>query len=831
MTIRLRIPGSRRRRASARTLTLAVVASLLAGTTVAAAAPGAGGPAENGAAQTSTVEDLVARMTLDEKLSFVHWHLDPARQNVGYLPGVPRLGIAELRSADGPNGIRLVGGTATALPAPIALASTFDDTLADSYGKVMGRDGRALGQDMVLGPMMNNIRVPHGGRNYETFSEDPLVSSRTAAAQIKGIQSQGLMTTAKHFAANNQENNRFGVNAKVDEQTLHEIELPAFEASTKAGAASFMCAYNGLNGKPSCGNDELLNGVLRAQWGFQGWVMSDWLATQSTDSITKGLDMEMGLELPGDIPPGAPEPEPAYFGAALKKAVQDGTIPVTVLDRSVERIVGQMERFGLVGGTVPARPERDRTGAQAVSQKVAENGAVLLRNQDGALPLTGDAGTSLAVIGPTAQDPKVTGLGSAHVVPDSAAAPLDTLRRRAGAGAQVSYEAGEQIFGSLIPDTALSPAFKQGKQLEPGENGTLYDGTLTVPADGEYRIAVRATGGYATVTLDDHVIEAGQVYGKVSSPLLKLAKGTHKLSMTGFAMSATPLSVDLGWVTPEAADASIARAVTAAKNAKTAVVFAYDDGTEGVDRPSLSLPGTQDKLISAVADANPNTVVVLNAGSSVLMPWLDKTRAVLDMWYPGQAGAEATAALLYGDVNPSGKLTQSFPAREDQHAVAGDPKRYPGVDNQQEYTEGIHVGYRWFDKEKVRPLFPFGHGLSYTSYTYGAPTVEPSADGGLQVTLTVRNTGQRAGQEVVQAYLGASPDVTAPQAVKKLVGYSKVALAPGEQKQVTLKVDRRQLQYWDTASHAWRTGTGDRLLQVGTSSADLKGSVTVNIAE
>lgn len=824
MTGKTRIPRVRRGRTTPRAFTLAVVGTLLAGTTVAAAAPGAAD-----VRYTSRAAELVAQMTLDEKISFVHWALDPDRQNVGYLPGVPRLGIPELRAADGPNGIRLVGQTATALPAPVALASTFDDTMADSYGKVMGRDGRALNQDMVLGPMMNNIRVPHGGRNYETFSEDPLVSSRTAVAQIKGIQGAGLMTTAKHFAANNQENNRFSVNATVDEQTLREIEFPAFEASSKAGAASFMCAYNGLNGKPSCGNDELLNNVLRTQWGFQGWVMSDWLATPGTDAITKGLDQEMGVELPGDIPKGEPSPPAKYFGEALKTAVLNGTVPESAVTRSAERIVGQMDKFGLLSATPAPRPERDKAGAQAVSRKVAENGAVLLRNEGQALPLAGDAGKSIAVIGPTAVDPKVTGLGSAHVVPDSAAAPLDTIKARAGAGATVTYETGEETFGTQIPAANLSPAFNQGHQLEPGKAGALYDGTLTVPADGEYRIAVRATGGYATVQLGSHTIEAGQVYGKVSSPLLKLTKGTHKLTVSGFAMSATPLSLELGWVTPEAADATIAKAVEAARKARTAVVFAYDDGTEGVDRPNLSLPGTQDKLISAVADANPNTIVVLNTGSSVLMPWLSKTRAVLDMWYPGQAGAEATAALLYGDVNPSGKLTQSFPAAENQHAVAGDPTRYPGVDNQQTYSEGIHVGYRWFDKENVKPLFPFGHGLSYTSFTQSAPTVVRTSTGGLKVTVTVRNSGQRAGQEVVQAYLGASPNVTAPQAKKKLVGYTKVALAAGESKTVTVNVDRRQLQYWDAAADAWKTGTGSRLLQTGASSADLRGSAQVNV--
>ncbi|MCQ4043401.1 glycoside hydrolase family 3 C-terminal domain-containing protein [Streptantibioticus rubrisoli] len=763
---------------------------------------------------------LVGKMTLDEKLSFVHWTVTFSGPfSVGYLPGVPRLGIPEIRAADGPAGIRLNNGTAAALPAPVALAASFDDQLAKSYGSAIGRDGRALGQDLVMGPMMNTIRVPQAGRNYETFSEDPLVSARTAAAEIQGIQSQGLMATAKHFAENNQEDNRQTVDVNVDEQALHEIELPAFKSAAHAGVSSVMCAYNKVNGTPSCGNAELLDDILRTQWDFKGWVMSDWMATHSTDAITKGLDQELGIDwtdsVNGSVPGGK------YFGEPLKKAVEDGRIPMATLDTAVSRIVTQLQRFGLVGAHPPARPARDPAGAAKVAQRVAEDGAVLLRDKDGALPLTGTAGRSIAVIGPTAKDPKVSGLGSAHVEPDTAVAPLDTIRARAGAEGSVTYSTGEELVGSALPADALSPAFAGGTVLKPGTVGSIYDGTLTVPEDGDYRLAVRVTGGAATVQVDGGApIQAGEAYGKVTSAPMRLTAGAHKLSISGQTTGTKPLTLDLSWVTPQAAEAAIDQAVASAKAARTAIVFAYDDGAEGADRTSLALPGHQEELISRVAKANPNTVVVLNTGSAVKMPWLDDTAAVLDMWYPGESGAQATAALLFGDVNPSGKLTQTFPVDEHSTPVTGDPKRYPGVGDEETYSEGIYVGYRWYDKNEVRPLFPFGYGLTYTSFDYRDVSAVPAGDG-YDISFTLRNTGQRAGKEVAQVYLGASPEVRAPQADRALAGYAKVELAPGQSERVTVHIDGQKLKYWNTASHGWATGAGVRSVFVGPSSAIL----------
>lgn len=792
--------------------------------TTALTAPEAGAAPQQG---SERVRALVARMTLDEKLSFVHWTTGPkdgpTTKGIGYLPGVPRLGVPEMRTADGPTGIRLLGRTATAMPTPVALASTFDDRLADEYGKVLGREGRALGQDNVLAPMTNIIRVPYAGRNFETYSEDPLLSSRMAAGEIRGIQGQDLMATVKHFAANNQEQDRMTVDVTVDEQTLQEVELPAFRSAVDAGAASAMCAYNSVNGAPSCSNDGLLNGVLREQWNFRGWVMSDWLATHATSDITKGLDQELGI----DLKLGEPVPSAKYFDAKLEAAITKGTIPEATLDRSVTRIVGQMEIFGLLDQDAP-RPERDPQAGRAAARTIAEKGGVLLRNEHSTLPLSDRDTGDIAVIGNSAKYPKVTGDGSAHVVPDRATAPVDALRQRAGRGTSVTYEPGQDLVGTPLPGSALSPVFTNGKQLDPLEKGSFYEGKLTVPAEGDYVLAFKVMGGVANLHIGDRPMILGtETYGTVSTTV-HLTKGTHPVTMNGWAWEDTPLTADLTWVTPQQAKTDFDRAVAAAADARTAIIFAHDDSTEGADRDSLSLPGRQDELIAAVAKVNPRTVVVLNSGSAVLMPWLRDTAAVLEMWYPGQEGAEATASLLYGDSAPSGRLTQTFPASETAHPMAGDPHRYPGVNGKQTYSEGLNVGYRWYDQTGVAPLFPFGHGLSYTSFDQRDLEVRRTK-AGLKATVTVRNTGSRAGEETVQLYLGPSPDTTAPQVKKKLAGYTKVTLAPGEQRKVTIKVDEQQLKYWDSTEHNWQPGTGERTVQVGSSAADLKASRTVTV--
>jgi beta-glucosidase len=761
------------------------------------------------------VKALIDQMTLDEKLSFVHGARDPEGSGAaGYIPGVPRLGIPELRLADGPVGIR-VKQQATAMPAPIALGSSFDDRLAHEFGVVVGREGRALGQDVLLSPMTNIIRVPHAGRNFETFGEDPLLASRMVSAQVQGIQSQGLIATVKHLAANNQEADRMTVNAVVDEQTLREIELPAFQSAVDVGVGSVMCAYNKVNGTFASENEELLITILKDEWGFAGWVMSDWGATHSTAAITRGLDQEM--------------PDGEHLGDALKAAVGEGSVPESAIDAAVARILGQMERFGLLDGRRPAPPQREPDAAAEVARRVAEAGAVLLRNREGVLPLDGESPVSIAVVGATAMSPKVDGGGSSHVVCEDAGAPVDAIRRRASAGSTVTYSVGSRMEGTPIPADAVSPGLPapDGASITiPQKRNFSYAGSVTVPSTGEYRFSIDTTNGYGTVQVaDGDEVVAGRT---TAGAYVHLDAGTHALRLTGRADSAADMVLNLTWVTPEVLQRDFEEAVAAAGSSQTAVVFAFDNNTEGADRPSLSLPGNQDRLISAIARVNPNTIVVLNTASSVTMPWLDDVAAVLDMWYPGQEGAEATSRLLFGNANPSGKLSQSFPAAESQTPVGGDHRRYPGVDGEEEYSEGIYVGYRWYQKENQEALFPFGHGLSYTSFDYTGLAIT-SQGPELTASFTLTNTGSRAGEEVAQLYIGPSPDLTAPQAVASLAGYEKVRLLPGESCQVHITLDNRQLRCWDAAAHAWVLGTGARTVWVGPSSADLPLRTTVDI--
>jgi beta-glucosidase len=777
-------------------------------------------------AQAATgVSALIKAMTLDEKISFVHGGTDPqALGEAGYVPGVARLGVPPLRLTDGPAGVR-VSKPSTAMPAPVALASSFDAPLAQKYGEVIGRDGRALQQDVLLSPMVNTIRVPYGGRNFETFSEDPLVSATTVANEVKGIQSQGLIATTKHYAENNQEQDRMGVDVRVGEQALHEIELRGFEAAVKAGTGSVMCSYNKVNGEYACQNKTLLTSILRSQLGFQGWVMSDWTATQSTAAITTGLDQEM--------------PAGTYLGAPLKAAITSGKIPVSALDTAVSRILTVMGRFDLLqcasasgpvsGCSLPARPAFDQQSDDAVAEQVATDGAVLLKNT-GALPL-GDE--SLAVVGTPAADPVIGGGGSSHVTPTHVTAPLDEIKARAG---EVSYSAGVEPDGVVIPASALSggPIDLTGTKALPSGQSYSATRTLKVPATGDYLLSLLITGGIGTLTVDGKQVATGFGLGSDLTGMranLHLTGGSHtvKLAVNGLAGLSPNTQIRLTWVTPQAFQAGVNAAAATARKAKTAIVFAYDEGTEGADRPSLALPFGQDRLIAAVAKANPNTVVVLNTGSSVTMPWIQSVRSVLDMYYPGQMGGVATAKLLFGEANPSGKLTQTFPVSEQATPFSGNPSRYPGVNKTEQYSEGIYVGYRWYDAQKRSTLFPFGFGLSYTTFRYSGLRAHDDGSG-LTVSFTLTNTGSRAGSEVAQVYLGPSPNVkNAQQATNALAGYQKVQLRPGESQRITIRVAERQLQYWNAATHRWTLGTGPRVVRAGSSSRSLPLHTTVSI--
>ncbi|WP_328791500.1 glycoside hydrolase family 3 protein [Streptomyces sp. NBC_00273] len=791
--------------------------------------PGAGArkapPAAPAAAEAkgaARIDALLERLTLDEKTALLHGAPDPdSLGQAGYVPGVPRLGIPALRLADGPAGVR-VARPATALPAPVLLASAFDPALAREYGRVIGREGRALGQDVLLSPMVNLIRTPYAGRNFETFAEDPRLTADLVGEMIRGIQDEGLIATVKHFALNNQEHGRDTVDVIAAEQTLHETELRGFEAAVAAGAGAVMGAYNKVNGVYACESKPLLDELLRSSWGFDGWVMSDWDATHSTvAAIGAGLDMEM---------PGG-----THFGRPLREAVRGGSVPEGAVDLAVRRILTTMDRFGLLSAPPAARPPRDAAAGARTARKVATAGAVLLRNEHGTLPLTGAAARSIAVIGPTGQVPFVSGGGSAHVVPDGAAAPLTAIRRRAGNGSTVRYALGEDLYGRPLPAKLLIPAADLDERtVEPGRVWS-HEGEFRLAADDEWTLLVHYTGKRPVVRLDGEELFpvrqgaaeyfAGGLLGSAPDGMsvrrntLALAAGAHRLAVTAEG-GEKGQRFRLRHTTGAIRAADLAEAVKTAKSARSVVLFAYEDATEGRDRTSLALPGGQERLIEAVAAANPRTTVVLNTSSSTTMPWLSRTGAVLQMYYPGQEGAGATADLLFGDADPGGRLTQTFPADEQATPVGGDPLRYPGVGGRQEYSEGVHVGHRWYDAQGVTPLFPFGHGLSYTTWQYEKLTVRPER-AGLRVEFTVRNTGRRKGTEVAQVYVGPSAELELDQPVRALAGYRRLVLAPGEAERVTLDIGERVLSSWDPERHAWVLGSGRRQVFVGRSSREL----------
>jgi beta-glucosidase len=834
------------------------------------------------------VNALVHAMTLDEKIGMLTgWPgagaEDPGSVGqAGFVPGVPRLGIPPLRFTDGPAGVRN-NLPATALPAPASLAASFGTELANEYGGVLGRDALATGQDVLFGPMVNLVRVPQAGRNFETLGEDPLLQSDLVASEIRGIQNQGTIATIKHLAENNQEANRMDVDVEVDDRTLHEMELPPFQAAVDAGAGAVMCAYPLVNGVHSCANGTLLTDILRVRWGFLGWALSDFGAAHNVMS---------GDVASGKRPPSAAAASELHAGldmefassnfGTIKADVRNHVIPESRVDGAVRHILVTLDRFGLLDRASPTgsavarrtRPTIDLQADAQVARTVAESGAVLLKNDANTLPLSSSDLRSLAVIGPTARQLLVGGRGSAHVVGFTGreVSPLDALRLEAP-DADIHFAVGYDLDGVPVPSSALTPPggtaggglrrtdtisgaarvdrkvdFTGAAALAAGSRVT-WTGTIRVPITGTYDLKVQTSGGTGsfTVTAPDGTAVAGGSTGGAfggsviptteglsnSTSSAQLTAGTaYGISVSGTAEARTPLQIRFAWINPELRQAGIDQAVRAAKQSRTAIVFACNEGTEGADRSSLSLPGNQDALIASVAAANPNTVVVLNTGDPVLMPWVDSVRSILEVWYPGQEGGAATADLLLGSANPSGKLPVTFPARDAETPVSGFPERYPGVplahapkgQTIERYSEGIMFGYRWYDRQNVRPLFPFGAGLSYTNFSYSSLQIasDGTGEGGFDVSFLVQNTGSETGTEVAQVYVGPPPTQPVPMADRALAGFRRITLRPGQTEQVTVHVREQQLSYWAAAQQTWVLPAGQRPVYVGSSSRDIR---------
>ena len=817
-------------------------------------------------AQTSTnypltprVLQLVGKLTLSEKLSLVRGGEDPNNLGqAGYIPGVPRLGIGPLRLTDGPAGIR-VGKPATAMPAPVAVAASFNPKLAQRFGETVGKEGRALGQDVLLSPMVNIVRQPGAGRNFETLGEDPLLAASLVAAQVRGIQTNGLIATVKHFAANNFEQGRMGVNVLIDERTLNEIYLPAFTAAVNAGAGSVMGAYNKINGTYCCENSALLETTLRQKMGFGGFVMSDWFATQSTNaSIQAGLDMEMpgdGIRIPG---------RNGFFGKNLQTAIETGELPEGTLDRSVARILVVMEKFGHLDKPKP-RPAFDKAAGRKAARDIAEAGAVLLKNDRFILPLKPDALKNIAWIGLPFERPVIGGGGSAQVTPTQTTSIRQLLGTAHGIDKPL-YAPGIDTDGNAIPASAFSGLTRANdasaaRRQNPGfgiindpqirtadinhvaKNGLvtripqIWKGNLVAPVTGRYGIKVQVDGGQASLTIGEKLrASAGGLFGGGASLYRtkdNLLSATIWVDMVKgkaipFTLTAAAgggfgppdpnakLQVRLAWVTPARQAEMIASAIKVAKGAPAAVVMVYDEGTEGTDREDLSLPESQRALVEAIAATNPNTIVLLHTGAPVEMPWRGRVPAILQLWYPGQEGADATLRLLTGVVSPSGKLPVTFPERIQDGPVTK-PEQYPGKNGAVVYSEGPFVGYRHYDNARKAVAYPFGHGVTYSQFAYTRLRVAHTP-AGTKVSFSIQNIGDVRATDTPQVYVTRPQRAPVMLPVRWLAGFTKVTLDKGQRQDVTITIPPTAWRYYDDTSHGWKRLPGNPVVEVGQSS-------------
>jgi beta-glucosidase len=761
---------------------------------------------------------LMARMSLRQEVTLMHGAglNGGTAGTAGSTEPIPALKVPAINQEDGPGGIGDSDTGVTQLPAPIALAATFDPAAARCYGQVIGTEARGKGIELMYGPTVNLVRVPQWGRAFESLGEDPYLTGTIAAAEIAGTQRTGVMAEVKHFAVYNQETyrNTPADDAIVAQRTLQEIYLKLWRSVAAADPAAIMCAYSTVNGQPACQNASLIRGFLDHEARFAGFVGSDYSATHSTvASAQAGLDQE--------------QPSSGYFGTRLIAAVKRGLVPRRIIDQAAVRILTQIYRFRLFSDYPAAHVHRNvaTTADATVGRSVAEQSAVLLKNTNGALPLPSKG--SIAVIGPAASGQTTsTGGGTAMVLSSGTITPLQGLRAAAPSGDTVSYTAGLPLTSALtaIPATDLKPAYP-----ESGTSGR-FTTTLTAPQTGTYILGLTPNTAYQPVSLsiDGHPL----LNDPGAPPVTDYSAAVQLTADSAYQVTISGPSNELTWATPDVIKPQLAAAVAAAAHATTAVVVVADDQeSEAADRATLTLPSAQDVLVRAVAAANPRTVVVVAAGAAVAMPWLSKVDAVLDQWYAGQDDGTSLAAVLFGAVNPSGHLPVTFPASMSQTPIAT-PRQFPGVDGKVHYSEGVNVGYRWWVDTDHKPLFPFGFGLSYTSFRYGTPKIEITQTHhgpAVAVRESVANTGHRAGADVAQVYLGLPASAGDP--ARQLEGYQGVNLAAGKSAIVTFRLSKMQLAYFDRGR--WRIPAGTFRVYVGDSSAapQLTGRATFRLPQ
>lgn len=802
---------------------------------------------------------LVDEMTLAEQVSLL------SGEDFWSLPAIPRLNIPKLRVTDGPNGARgggsLVGGVpSAAFPVGIAIGASWNPALAGEIGVALAEEVKSKSAHVSLAPTVNLHRSVANGRNFECYSEDPILTAELATAYVKGLQSQGVSATIKHFVGNESEIERTSMSSEIDERTLRELYLVPFEyAVKKAGTWGIMSSYNRLNGTFTSEHEWLLTQVLRREWNYTGIVMSDWFGSHSTaPTLNAGLDLEM---------PGPTRDR----GDKLIAAVEAGEVDrATVRERTLN-ILRLMARTGALDDH-SAFLERadDRPEHRALIRRAGAEAMVLLKN-DGVLPLKGSE--TLAVIGPNAKTAQIMGGGSAQLNPHYRVSPWDGLIAALGdaplryavgttnhrfepvlkAELKVEYFANETLLGAPVHVESQSEAMAfwigavGGGKVDPLHFSARLTGRYVAAESGIHRVGVYAAG-LAKVYVDGRLVadawrnwtrgrtffEEGcdEVVGEVQLEAgraydIRIEFATRPVSTLGLAAFSVGIGLPLG-------DVAIAKAVETARTADVALVFVGRNGewdTEGSDLATILLPGRQNELVSAVARANPRTIVVLQTGGPIEMPWLGEVAGVLEAWYPGQEAGNAIADVLLGKAEPGGRLPQTFPQRwADNPTQSQDRQVYPGQDGKVRYEEGVFIGYRHYDRHGIAPMFPFGFGLSYTRFDWSHVTVDAhefEGGGKVSVSLTVENTGERTGSDVVQLYV-SDPEASVPRPRRELKGFEKLTLAPGERRRVTLDLDDRAFAFYSEAARHWVVEPGRFILSVAHNAADPGFTVEIN---
>ena len=861
------------------------------------------------------VDALLKKMTLEDKFNLVRGMTEDDSTNqgqAGYLPGVPRLGVPPLRLADGPPGV-LTRKESIIPTSTMGLAATFSKQDAYDNGVVIGKEASRLGIDVALEPFINMFRDSGFRRGWNTYGEDPLLTGSMGAQVIKGIQGQGVMAQAKHLVGYDMT----GFDVSIPEQALHEVYLAPFQDAIDAGVASIMCSYNKLNGEFACGNEHLLEQVLRNQMGFKGFVTSDWGGVHSASYIKKGMDMEMpgridekhpfwdimrsyydntALQQPalhtsmGSMKKvfARPMPEEWMVGQRpnvmmgqfpndekpqnLFLALRDKTVKEQDIERAASRVLGQIERFGLLdkGSHQPqSTPMED--GLSAIVRRTSEHSAVLLKNRDNVLPLTGDDLKGLAMIGPGAVQPVALGVSAEHSIgmPQLQVGPADALHALEPQ-AKINVAVANDMTGIAIPADRVSfdgkPGWAREQEGQNHRDGQLaftaatgnalaantlpcWKTRLNIEQEGDYNLNLQMLGAGAVLKVDGKIIGESSslknaLHGDVVHPgqdalmpttdglnnvrrMVKLSRGEHLLEVSTYNdTSGAPVQVRLAWVTPQMREVNRAQALAAARGAKKVIFFAW-----ARTDPQFGLPGDQDKLIEEIAAINPNLVVVLNTSTPVAMPWLGKVKGLVQMWWTGDEGGPATANILTGRSNPAGRLPftwahslQDYPATDPRY-----PERGQQLDGVVSYTEGVNLGYRWFESQHKAPLFAFGYGLSYSHFDYSALKTGRLPNGDLKVDFKLTNSGPVAGDEVPQLYLSAPQKQIqgAEFAPQTLVGFDRISLKAGETRDVSIIVPLRKLQYWATQSKSWKLPQGERTLRLASASDNVRLSQTV----